>query len=404
MKTRTKLWILTVALLVGVVAVLVGIKAGQIGTMIKAGKSFAPPPETISTARVERSEWDSSVSAIGTLVAVRGVVVGAELAGTVREIGFESGASVKKGSVLVKLDTSTEEAQLAAAKADAVLAKLTLQRTRSLRGNGVTTAAELEAAEARAAQAQASVANLQAVIAKKIIRAPFDGRVAIRQVELGQVLSSGAAVASLHSVTPIYVEFTLPQQSLSTLKVGQRTRVEADIFPGAHWDGEISTINTEIDPSTRNVRIRAILPNPDGRLRPGMFVNVSVAAGGHRPVTIVPATAVLFAPYGDSVFAVEKKAGDGPSQANGASAPSGDTAPKAPNGAAGTAATDGPKVVRQKFVRLGDRRGDFVEVVSGVEPGEVIASSGAFKLRNGMSVVVNNSLAPQAELNPKPAE
>ncbi len=401
MKTRTKLWILTIAILVVVVGALVGIKAGQIGTMIKAGKSFAPPPETISTAKVERADWSNSMSAIGTLVAVRGVVVGAELAGTVREIGFESGANVKKGALLVKLDTSMEEAQLASAKADAALAKLTLKRTQALRGNGVTTAAELETAEARVAQTEAAVAALEATIAKKTIRAPFDGRVAIRQVELGQVLSSGAPVASLHSVSPIYAEFQLPQQALANLKIGQKTQVQADIFPGATWSGEITTINTEIDPSTRNVRIRATVANPDGRLRPGMFVNVNVLAGGQREVLIAPATAVLFAPYGDSVFLVEEAKDEAPQAANGSA---GAKAPGIQNASAAAVAPAGRKIVRQKFVRLGERRGDFVEVLSGVEAGDEIAGSGAFKLRNGMAVVVNNALAPKPELNPKPAD
>ena len=399
MKTKTKIWLVTALALVVVVGILVGIKAGQIGSMMKAGKSFSPPPESVTSAKAERAEWAGTLSAVGTLVALRGVVVGAELAGTIREIGFDSGQQVKKGAVLVRLDTSIEEAQLKSARADAVLARLTLQRTQSLRQNNVTTAAELEAAEARAAQADAAVAALEATISKKTIRAPFDGRVAIRQVELGQVVSAGAAIASMHAVTPIHAEFLLPQQALATLKIGQQARIRADIFPGTAWDGEITTINTEIDPSTRNVRVRATFANPDGRLRPGTFVNVEVFSSSSRSVVILPATSVLFAPYGDSVFVIEQKKGaarDGGAAGNGgpqSSPPGGAPAPGGPG-----------LVARQKFVRLGERRGDFVEVESGVSPGEEVVTSGAFKLRNGMAVTVNNSLAPRAELNPKPAE
>jgi membrane fusion protein, multidrug efflux system len=377
MKTKTKAWAVSIIALVLIIAVLVGIKAGQIGTMIKAGKSFVPPPESVASAKVEAREWESTRSAIGTLVAFRGVTLGAELGGTVRAISFDSGASVKKGQILVKLDTSAEEAQLAAASAEAALAKLNLERARNLNKGGANTQADLDAAEARAKSAQATVANLDATIAKKTIRAPFDGRVAIRQVELGQVLSTGTPVASLQSVTPIYADFYLPQQALATLRPGQKTRLRTDIFPGAQWDGEVSTVNTEVDVATRNVRVRATFPNGDGRLRPGMYANVEVLSSDKRPVLLIPATAAIFAPYGDSVFVLEEK--------------------KDPSGKPSALA-------RQKFVRLGERRGDFVAVESGLGAGEKVVSSGAFKLKNGMAVVVNDALAPSAELSPQPTD
>jgi membrane fusion protein, multidrug efflux system len=377
MKTKTKAWAFSIVALVVVIAVLVGIKAGQIGTMIKAGKSFVPPPESVTSAKVEAKEWESTRSAIGTLVAFRGVTLGAELGGTVRAISFDSGAFVKKGQVLVKLDTSAEEAQLGAASADASLAKLNLDRARNLHKGGANTQADLDAAEARAKSAQATVANLEATIAKKTIRAPFDGRVAIRQVELGQVLSTGTAIASLQSVSPIYADFYLPQQALATLRSGQRTRLRTDIFPGAQWEGEVSTVNTEVDVATRNVRVRATFPNGDGRLRPGMYANVEVLSSDKRPVLLIPATAAIFAPYGDSVFVLEEK--------------------KDPAGKPSALA-------RQKFVRLGERRGDFVAVEAGLDAGEKVVSSGAFKLKNGMAVVVNDALAPSAELSPTPTD
>jgi membrane fusion protein (multidrug efflux system) len=279
--------------------------------------------------------------------------------------------------VLVRLDASAEQAQLASAVAEASLAHLNLERTRRLRRGDAIAQAELDAAEARAAQAGASVANLRAIIAKKTLRAPFDGRIAIRQIELGQVVSPGSPVASLQSVSPIHADFWLPQQALAELVPGQQVRLRTDAFPDETWEGEITTVNPEVDPATRNVRVRATLGNGDGRLRPGMFANVEVLSDEERPVLLVPATAVMFAPYGDSVFAIEGQ--------------------QAAGGRPGA-------VARQKFVRTGERRGDFVAVLSGLEEGETVVSSGAFKLRNGAAVSVNDQLSPQARLDPQPAD
>ena len=348
MTTKKKQWLVAILGLVLVVLVLVGLKAAQIGKMVKAGKEMVPPPEAVSSARVEETEWVSTRPAIGTLVAVRAVQLGAELPGVVREVGFDSGATVKKGALLVKLDTSTEEAQLASTRADASLARLNLDRARRLRQGGANAPADLDAALARAKAAGGAVASLEATIAKKTIRAPFDGRIAIRQVELGQSVGPGAPIASLQSVTPIHVEFSLPQQALAELQVGQRVEVRTDIFPDARWEGEVTTVNPEVDVATRNVRVRATVPNSDGRLRPGMFANVEVLSSERRPVLVIPATAPIFAPYGDSVFSIEEER-------------TGDGQPKA--------------VARQKFVRLGERRGDLVEVVSGLAAGEAIVAA-----------------------------
>jgi membrane fusion protein, multidrug efflux system len=373
-RKRGKAWILAIIGLVAVIAVLVAIKAGQIGVMIKAGKSFTMPPDAVTSAKVEATQWEAARSAVGTLVAVRAVTVASELPGLVRKIGFDSGAFVRKGEVMVELDISTEEAQLAAARADSELARATLERSRTLRKSDFTSAADLEASEARAKQANANAAMLSATIAKKTIRAPFDGRVAIRQVELGQVVGSGTPIASLQSIHPIYADFWLPQQALTDLTPGMRARLRTDVFAKKSWEGTVSVVNSEVDVSTRNVRVRAAFPNPDGRLLPGMFANVEVVAPDKRPVLVIPATAVLYAPYGDSVFALEES----PPQAGQQPA----------------------LVAKQKFVRLGERRGDLVAVVSGLAAGETVVSSGAFKLRNGSAVTVRNDLAPTAELTP----
>ena len=330
---RRRTWIVAIAALLGVILVLVGIKGLQIRTMINAGKSFAPPPESVSSAKAQASQWEASRSAVGTLVAIRAVTVASEVPGLVRRIGFESGAFVHRGDVLVELDSSTEQAQLAAAKADAELARATLERSRTLRASDYSSAADLDAADARAKQTTATVAQLQATIAKKTIRAPFDGRVAIRQVELGQVLSPGTLVASLQSIHPIHADFWLPQQALTDLASGMKVRLRTDVFPQQSWEGEVTTINPEVDVSTRNVRVRATFPNPDGRLRPGMFANVDVISPQKRSVVAIPSTAVIYAPYGDSVFSLEEK--------------------KDPAGQA-------TLVARQKFVRLGEDRKSVV--------------------------------------------
>lgn len=395
MKTKTKLWAGTIGGLLLLVLLLGGIKAGQIGAMIAVGKTFAPPPEAVTSAPVVASEWQATRPAVGSLVAVRAVTVGAELPGTIREVAFESGVTIRRGAVLVRLDTSTEEAQLQAAEAEAALARLALQRAESLRQAEASSQAELDTARARTRQAEAAVAGLQATIAKKTIRAPFDGRIAIRQVELGQVVSPGTPIASLQSIDPIHVEFWLPQQALADLKDGQKVVARTDTFPGRTWEGRVTTINPEVDVATRNVRVRATLPNADAMLRPGMYASVEVVSAERRPVLLVPATAVLFAPYGDSVYVLEEAKPD--EGAAPAAAPK--EAPKA-----GAAQPAGPRLVaRQRFVRLGERRGDLVAVASGLSAGETVVGSGAFKLRNGVAVTVRNDLAPDARLAPEPA-
>ncbi len=377
MKTKTKLWIAIPVGLLLLVGALGGVKAAQIGAMIKAGASFAPPPESVTSAPVQATEWVATRSAIGSLVPARGVTLGAEVPGLVREITFESGAAVKQGAVLVRLDTSAERAQLEAAEADAALAQVNLDRAQSLRKAESNAPADLDAAQARAKQAAAAVANLRAIIAKKTIRAPFDGRMSIRQIEVGQVLSAGTPIATLQSVTPIHADFWLPQQALADLQPGQAVQLRTDTFPDATWKGQITAINPGVDEATRNVKVRATFQNADGRLRAGMFANVEVLSSERRSVVLIPVTSVLFAPYGDTVFLLEQK--------------------KDPAG-------KDQLTVKQQFVRLGERRGDFVAVTSGVEPGQQVVSSGAFKLRNGMAVAVNNALAPKAQLQPTPSE
>ncbi|MEI2781534.1 MAG: efflux RND transporter periplasmic adaptor subunit [Candidatus Competibacter sp.] len=284
---------------------------------------------------------------------------------------------MRAGELLVELDSSVEQAQLRSALASADLARLNLERARDLRGKSMMSQADLDSAEAQAKQANAQIDNIRAVIAKKTIRAPFAGRAGIRQVNLGQFLDNGAAIVTLQSLDPVYVDFALPQQNLSQLGVGMTVRVTTDAFPGQSFTGKLTAINSEVDAVTRNVRLQATLANPAGKLRPGMYVNVAADLPETERVLMIPATAVLYAPYGDSVFVVEDKKDE-------------------KTGAVG-------KVLNQKFVRLGKTRGDFVVVVSGLDVDQTIVTTGVFKLRNGMSVVVDNKLAPNFQLAPKPA-
>jgi membrane fusion protein (multidrug efflux system) len=375
MKGSRKSILVAVGAVVLTVVALGAVKAAQIGAMIKAGESFVPPPQAVTTAEVSEVQWQSEITAVGSMVAVQGVTVSSEVPGTVRAIAFESGEKVKEGDILVRLDTSVERAELVSAEASARLAELDLERMKKLRAAGAGSEANLDAAAARAAQASAAVDNIRAVIAKKTIRAPFLGRLGIRQVDLGQVLQPGSPIVSLQSFDPIYVEFQLPQQALSRVEVGHSVAVSTDDFPGKTWEGKVTVVDAEIDTNTRNFTVRALVDNPEGELRRGMFVDVKVLRPETREILAIPASAVLFAPYGDSVYiAKEKQTESGETQT----------------------------VVEQVFVRLGERRGDLVEVSSGLEAGQTVVSTGAFKLKNGMAILVRNDLAPEVRTEPNP--
>jgi membrane fusion protein (multidrug efflux system) len=313
--------------------------------------------------------------AVGSVTPAQGVVVAPEIGGTVAEIAFESGASVNKGDLLVRLDTSSEEAQLRAAEATAQLAKANLDRARELRQSNTNSPAELDAADAQAKQAQAQADSIRAIIAKKTIRAPFTGSLGLRLVNLGQVVKEGEPISTLQTLDPIYVNFSVPQQQLALLTVGSAVNARSDAAPGQTFSGQINAISPEVDQATRNVRVQATLSNAGGKLRGGMFAGVEIVLPTASRVLAIPATAVLYAPYGDSVFVLDEK--------------------KDATGKPG-------KVLRQQFVRLGETRGDFVSVVDGLKAGETVVTSGVFKLRSGMPVVVDNTLAPDSQLAPQP--
>jgi membrane fusion protein (multidrug efflux system) len=367
------IFLLVLLVIAGPLALVRGL---QIRAMIQAGEHAVMPPTVVTAAPATQETWENSIEATGTLAAVQGVTVAAEMAGKVVKIEFEAGASVKAGDLLVQLDTSTEEAQLRAAEASAALAKANLDRARELRQNNTNSPAELDAADAQSKQAVAQVENIRAVIAKKTIRAPFAGRLGLRLVNLGQILREGDAITTLQTLDPIYVNFSLPQQRLADIAVGQVVRVKTDADGTSSFEGKINAISPEVDPVTRNMRVQATIANRDEKLRPGMFANVEAVLPTRQNVLAIPVTAVLYAPYGDTVFVVE----DQKNEKTGAM----------------------EKIVRSQVVRLGKARGDFVAVTDGLKPGETIVTSGVFKLRGGMAVVVDNTLAPKPQLEPKP--
>jgi len=357
------------------VVILGGVKFLQIRAAM-AGGAWTPPPEAVTTLVVKEERWPTTQRSIGTVAAVRGVVVSADLAGVVETISFDSGRAVREGDVLLRLDARQEEAQLKAAAAQLELAKMNLDRMNGLVGKGVASKAEQDRAAAEHKQAEARVGEIRATIARKTVRAPFSGVVGIRQVNAGQYLNPGDPIAPVQALDPVYVNFSVPQQDLAPLRPGVSVHVTGEGFEGERV-GRISAVDSLIDEATRNARVQAELRNPDHALRPGMFVNAEVHVGEGDMVVALPASAILHAPYGDSVFIV--------------------TTMKGPNG-------EGYRGVRQQFVKLGPSRGDQVAVLGGVNPGDEVVTSGVFKLRNGAAVQVNNKVTPANKRAPKPED
>jgi membrane fusion protein, multidrug efflux system len=358
-----------------IIAALGFVKFKQIQTAIAQGAAFQPPPEAVTTLVATAQEWPSTLAAIGTIAAVRGVTVSADLPGIVDRIAFESGQTVREGEVLAVLDTRQERAQLAAAEAQQELARVNFGRMEGLLKENVVSRAEYDRATAEQRQAEARVGEIRAAIDRKTIKAPFTGVLGIRHVNLGQYLSGGDALVTLQSLNPIYVNFGVPQQAIGTVRAGRMVRVTVEDLGGLEFTGSITAIDSVVDEATRNVQAQATLANPQGRLHPGMFVQTNVVVGATSAVVSLPASSISYAPFGDSVFIV--------------------TDLKDPNGKT-------YRGVRQQFVKLGSARGDQVAIVSGVKRGDEVVTSGVFKLRNGAAVVVNNKVRPGNNPSPKP--
>jgi len=357
-------------------AIIASVKTFQIKAAIAQGSSYQPPPEAVTTVIARQEEWSTTLNAIGSVAAVNGVTVSADLPGVVSQITFDSGRSVNKGDVLVLLDTKQERAQLAAAEAQRELTRLALERQKGLVAQGINAQAAYDQAAAEFKQADARVAELRATIERKTIRAPFSGVLGIRLVNLGQYLAGGAPIVSLQSLRPVYVNFTVPQQEIGKLAVGSGVEVTSDAL-GAPEAGRIAAFDSVIDEATRNVRVQAAFDNRSGKLRPGMFVEAQLARGAKTMAITVPVSAISYAPFGDSVFIVEDV--------------------KGPNGKS-------YRGVRQQFVKLGGARGDQVAILTGVKPGEEVVTSGVFKLRPGAAVTVNNAIQPGNNPKPRPED
>jgi membrane fusion protein, multidrug efflux system len=338
---------------------------------------FQPPPEAVTTILAKQEQWPNTLAAIGTMAAVQGVTISADLPGTVERIAFDSGKSIRKGDLLVQLDTRQERAQLATIEAQREFARVNFDRMKGLLDQRVISRAEYDRALSDQKQTDAQVGEVNATIDRKTIRAPFSGVLGIRQVNLGQYLAAGNPIVQLQSLDPIYANFGVPQQDSGQIRLGRTVRVKADELTGVEFEGRITAVDPRVDEATRNVQVQATLPNPSGKLRPGMFVQAEVVIGAAQSVVTLPASAISYAPYGDSVFVVtDMKGADGSAY----------------------------RGVRQQFVKLGGSRGDQVAVLSGVGANDEVVTSGVFKLRNGAAVLVNNKVQPANSRTPKPGD
>ena len=362
-----------------VVVVLTGlgfVKFRQVQSAVHAS-AFQPPPEAVTSIVVQREQWPATMALIGTMEAVQGVTVSADLPGIVARINFDSGKSVRAGDVLVELDTRQERAQLASLEAQRDLARVNFGRMQRLVNEGVISRMDYDQATAQQKATEANVAEIRATIERKTIRAPFSGILGIRQVNLGQYLSAGQGIVPLQSLNPIYVNFGVPQQTAAQVHVGRGLRVTKEDLPSVGFSGRVTAVDSVVNEATRNIQIQATLPNPEGKLRPGMFVQVEVVMGAGQSVIALPASAINYAPYGDSVFVITDLK---------------DASGKTYRG------------VHQQFVKVEGSRGDQVAIISGVNPGDEIVTSGVFKLRNGAAVQVNNKVQPGNNPAPKPED
>ncbi len=352
-------------------------KFRQVETAIAQGASFQPPPTAVTTVVAQKETWPSTLSVIGTAAAIEGVTVSADLPGTIDKIHFESGQWVHEGDILVELDTRQERAQLANLEAQRDLAKINFGRAQELVKAGVISKSEYDNATAQQKATEAQVGDIRAAIARKTIHAPFSGLLGIRQVSLGQYLAAGQSIVPLQSLSPIYVNFGVPQQETPKVVPGHVLRVTNGDLPGMAFTGRITALDSVINEQTRNIQVQATITNKDNKLRPGMYVQVQLPLGQPRQVVPLPASAINYAPYGDSVFIVaEMKDAKGNTY----------------------------RGVRQQVVKVEGSRGDQVAIISGINPGDEVVSSGVFRLRNGAPIQVNNTVKPGNNTSPKPED
>jgi membrane fusion protein, multidrug efflux system len=374
----TKRMIIMLVLVALVFGGIFGFEAFKSHMMHKYMSKMGHQVQTVSTTVASKQPWQPKIEAVGSLAAVRGADLSTEVSGIVSRIHFTEGDDVKAGKVLLELNASDDIAKLHSLQAAAQLAATTYKRDKEQFGVKAISQQTLDAAEAKLKQARANVDEQQALVDKKIVRAPFSGRLGVRNVDLGQYVNAGTPMVTLQSLDPIFVDFYVPQQSLGMIKVGQKVEVKTDAWPGQEFSGTITVVDPKVDPNTRNVKVRAKLENPDKKLLPGMYATVDVVAGQVQNLITLPQTAVTYNPYGDIVYLVENK---------------------------GTDENGKPKLVaKQVFVTTGDKRGDQVAILKGVKAGDTVVTAGQIKLRNGSAVAVNNSIQPTDNPNPHPTE
>jgi membrane fusion protein (multidrug efflux system) len=380
---RTAVVVIGLLLIIGSLG---GLKYWQISTLMAAGESMqaaGPPPEAVGSAVAQTQSWPSELTAVGTITGIESVAVSNEQPGVVTKVGFESGDLVRRGQSLVELDAQVERAQLSAAKARRALARLTAERTRTLVAKSAVPRDELDRDETALAAANNEVKGIQAQIDHKVVRAPFAGRAGIRGVSRGQYLGPGTTVTTVESVAGLWADFSLPQEQLARVAVGMPVRVQ--LADQQALEGTITAIDSSVDPATRSVKVRAALRDQHASLRSGMFVTVTLELPARADVVVVPATAIVHAPYGDSIFVIQDK-------------------PPLSPGMSTTPDGRPVKIARQQFVKVGQARGDFVAIDKGLKPGQPIVSFGAFKLRNGAPIVIDNRVQPKLELEPHPED
>lgn len=374
-QAKRKQILITAVIILGIAGTIIGIKWLQINALQQSGGKNGPPLITVASREADSVQWSFQSKAVGTIAPVKGVTLSAELSGTVQSIDFESGQKIKKGTVLLRLDSSTEKAELAAAKASATLADINLKRFRELIASKSIAQAEFDLALAEANNAKAQVNRIQSLITKKTIVASFDGLLGIRRVQLGQYLRAGDAVVSLQTTDPIYVNFYLPQDALAYISEGLSVMVTSDAFPNKTVQGAVTAVTNEIDQSTRMVEVQATLPNPERILTSGMHVEVQLLHKASRTALIIPSTSIVYASYGNSVFVVKSNTEDA-----------------------------SKLTVEQRFIKVGERRGDFTEILSGIKAGDRIITDGAFKLYPNASILLQDAKALNPQLAPDPSD
>ncbi|MGB9331472.1 MAG: efflux RND transporter periplasmic adaptor subunit [Steroidobacteraceae bacterium] len=395
-----KRWLLLIAVVVALVVLIGGVKGYGAYKVFKTLGAHGPPRFTVSTTKAQYQDWLPQLGAVGSLRAERGADLSAEVGGIVDQIQFNSGDTVQAGQPLLRLRAADDLAHLESLRATAALAETNYQRDKAQLEAQAISQAVLDSDAATLRSARAQVAEQQALVAKKFVRAPFAGQIGIRAVDLGEYLAPGTKIATLQQLDPIFVDFSLPQQSLAQIHVGQKVQVIADVLPDKSFAGEITALDPQVDTDTRNVKVRARLKNPEHKLLPGMYANVSIEVGAPLRYLTLPQTAVAYNPYGATVYVVVPQS----KEAGGNAAQPEERTPAAARGSDASSSVHSDLVAKQAFVTTGATRGDQVAILKGINEGDEVVTSGQIKLRNGALVTINNSAQPSDDANPQPQE